>query len=77
MSNIKLEAMEKKLKIILERARGGVEPIEILEKELLDLYNVSNRREMLISYEKNSNPESYSTFKHHTEKGIDEFLSNL
>lgn len=33
--------MEKKIKIILERARDGLEPLEDLERELLSLYNVS------------------------------------
>lgn len=32
--------MEKKIKIILERARDGLEPLEDLERELLSLYNV-------------------------------------
>ena len=34
--------MEKKLRIILERARDGVEPLEDLEQELLNLHSVSN-----------------------------------
>jgi len=34
--------MEKKLKIILERARDGVEPLEDLEQELLNLHSVTN-----------------------------------
>ena len=33
--------MKKKLRIILERARDGVEPIEDLEQELLNLHLVS------------------------------------
>ncbi len=33
--------MEKKLRIILERARDGVEPLEDLEQELLNLHSVS------------------------------------
>jgi hypothetical protein len=33
--------VEKKLRIILERARDGVEPLEDLEKELLNLHSVS------------------------------------
>lgn len=34
--------MGKKLRIILERARDGVEPLEDLEQELLNLHSVSN-----------------------------------
>ena len=33
--------MEKKLRIILERARDGIEPLEDLERELLNLHLVS------------------------------------
>jgi hypothetical protein len=40
--NVNFEAMEKKLRIILERARDGVEPLEDLEQELLNLHSVSN-----------------------------------
>ena len=35
--------MEKKIRIILERARDGVEPLEDLEQELLNLHSVSER----------------------------------
>ena len=38
--NVNFEAMEKKLRIILERARDGVEPLEGLEQELLNLHLV-------------------------------------
>jgi len=41
MLNVNFEAMEKKLRIILERARYGVEPLEDLEQELLNLHSVS------------------------------------
>jgi len=41
MVSIKFEAMEKKLRIILERARDGVEPLEDLEQEILNLHSVS------------------------------------
>ena len=42
MLNVNFEAMEKKIRIILERARDGVEPLEDLEQELLNLHSVSN-----------------------------------
>ena len=45
--NVNFEAMEKKIKIILERARDGVEPLEDLEQELLNLHSVSQQRELL------------------------------
>jgi hypothetical protein len=38
--SVKIEAMEKKIRIILERARDGVEPLEDLEQELLNLHIV-------------------------------------
>ena len=34
--------MEKKLRVISERARDGVEPLEDLEQELLNLHSVIN-----------------------------------
>ena len=34
--------MKKKIRIILERARDGVEPLEDLEQELLNLHSVSD-----------------------------------
>lgn len=43
MLNVNFEVMENKIRIILERARDGVEPLEDLEQELLNLYNVSGR----------------------------------
>lgn len=46
--NVKFEAMIEKLKEILETARYTTNPLEDLEQELLNLFSVSNRRELLI-----------------------------
>ncbi len=56
--NVNFEAMEKKLRIILERARDGIEPLEYLEQELLNLHSVSKQRELLKKWWKYFDKES-------------------
>ena len=46
--------MEKKIRIILERARDGVEPLEDLEQELFNLHSVSKRALLTESQAKKS-----------------------
>ena len=53
--NVKFEAMENKLRIILEKARYTTNSLEDLEQELLNLHLVSEseHNEKVLSYAKN------------------------
>jgi hypothetical protein len=43
MAKIDIESMMDKIQMILQRAKDGLEPLEFLEMELLDLFLVSKR----------------------------------
>lgn len=66
--------MEKKIRIILERARDGVEPIEDLEQELLNSHNVSQQRELLKAYDKWDEENCYKLRYLNLKQRIDLFL---
>ena len=75
MINIKLEAMKKKIEDILDEGRFNGLPTHIVAEQLFDLYNVSNRRELLIDFAEKVYRRVFFTWdKKTSEKVVDEYI---
>ena len=75
MINIKLEAMKKKIEDILDEGRFNGLPTHIVAEQLLDLYNVSNRRELLIDFAEKVYRRLFFTWdKKTSEEVVDEYI---
>ena len=78
MTNIKLEAMKKKIEDILDEGRFNGLPIHIVAEQLFDLYNVSNQRELLIAFFESVDAEDLE--QHRNGKGwkvVDNYLKAI
>lgn len=75
MTNIKLEAMRKEINNILAKIEDKEISFGDAANQLLDLYNVSNRRELLIDFAEKVYRRVFFTWdKKTSEKVVDEYI---